>query len=294
MLIGECDEIAYLGNGSDQLHLVFNFPLMRTDRLTPAWVLDNQRQRLAALPPGAWPCNTLGNHDTGRIFTHFADGRHDDAWARLSLAVVLTLKGTPFLYNGEEIGMTDLILDDVAKFKDMLGVWLYGLARQVAGAGPRRAAIEAARNSRDRCRTPMQWSGGPNAGFCPAGVAPWLPVNPNYAAGVNVAGQSTDDASLLSFYRSLLRLRRETPALILGDYRPLEARRSKVLAFLRGDAASGQTCLVALNMGARPVRPDLDLPGTARCLFSTHRPAGQMDRAAGLLLAPFEVYIAEL
>ena len=116
VLIGEGDDIAYYGNGSDELHLVFNFPLMRTNRLTPAWVRANQAERLAALPPGAWPCNTLGNHDVGRMWTSYGDGVHDAALARLHAAMLLTLKGTPVLYNGEEIGMTDLLLEGVSQF----------------------------------------------------------------------------------------------------------------------------------------------------------------------------------
>jgi len=68
VLVGETGEIAYYGDGDNELHLVFNFPLMRTKRLTPAWIRANQRERLAALPPGAWPCNTLGNHDSPRIY----------------------------------------------------------------------------------------------------------------------------------------------------------------------------------------------------------------------------------
>ena len=111
MLVGEDDNIDYMGNGDDELHLVFNFPLMRMERITPGHIRRNQKERLTrldALPLKGWPCNTLGNHDTSRIHTCFGDKQHDAELARLHAALVLTLKGTPFLYNGEEIGMTDL------------------------------------------------------------------------------------------------------------------------------------------------------------------------------------------
>src|SRR5690606_24291813 len=96
VLVGESEEIAFYGNGKDELHLVFNFPLMRTRQITPQWGLQNQRERLAQLPSGAWPCNTLGNHDSSRLRSAFGDGVHDEGLVRVLAALVLTLKGTPF------------------------------------------------------------------------------------------------------------------------------------------------------------------------------------------------------
>jgi alpha-glucosidase len=190
VLVGETEEIAYYGDGQNELHMVFNFPLMKTERLTPVWVHANQRERLTTLPPGAWPCNTLGNHDGSRVYSHYGDGQNDAALARLSLALVLTLRGTPFLYNGEEIGMTDLLLEDISQFRDNWSVWLYQAQTGEGGTPPAEALAHAARFTRDKCRTPMQWSNRPNAGFSPAGVQTWLPVNPNFAV----------DAALLSAY----------------------------------------------------------------------------------------------
>src|SRR5439155_16033142 len=106
VLVGEDEDVAYHGTGDDELHLVFNFPLMRAGTLTPAHVRANQAERLSKLPHGAWPCNTLGNHDSPRVWSRYGDGVHDAELARLHLALLLALKGTPFLYNGEEIGIT--------------------------------------------------------------------------------------------------------------------------------------------------------------------------------------------
>lgn len=297
VLVGETDDIAYHGNGNDELHLVFNFPLMRTRRLTPAWARANQAARLAALnavtPFGAWPCNTLGNHDVPRVYSHFGDGdaSRDDALARLSLALTLTLRGTPFLYNGEEIGMTDFMLADLRQFRDNLGVWACQAMIEFLHLAPEEALKQAAQRGRDKCRTPMQWADAPNAGFSPAGVETWLPVNPNYAQGVNVAGQLAQPASLLNFYRRLLRARRNSPALITGDYVPLHEDAPDYLAFLRRNAA--QTCLVVLNFSERAHTVKFDLPTrAARLLFSSHERGA--DDLARLSFAPFEIYIAEL
>ena len=296
VLVGEDDDIAYYGDGHNELHLLFNFPLMRTERLTPAWVRANQQARLTALPLGAWPCNTLGNHDSERVFSHYGDGQNDAAIARLSLALMLTLRGTPFLYNGEEIGMTDLLLSDIHQFRDQLGIWVYQIEVEVLGTPPEEAVLLAAHAGRDKSRTPMQWSDAPNAGFSPAGVETWLPVNPNYAQGVNVASQLADPDSLLNFYRRLLRMRKQTPALIAGDYTPLHEDAPDYLAFLRSSTADRQTCLVVLNMSdqAHTLRFDLGTD-TARLVFSSHTYHGSTTSDPSCLsVVPFEVYIAEL
>ncbi len=292
MLVGETSDVAYYGEGDDELHLAFNFPLMRTDRLTPAWIRQNQEMRLAALPAGAWPCNTLGNHDTSRVYSQFGDGEHDDGLARLSLALMLTLRGTPFLYNGEEIGMTDYLLDDITDFKDLVGMWYYHLHRDVAGLPPAQAILAANQLGRDKNRTPVQWANAPHGGFCPSDAQPWLPVNPNYAEGVNVADQDGDPKSLLTFYRRMLATRKETPALVLGDYQPLHEDAEAYVAFLR--TTEDQTCLVVLNYSdeAHTLSFDVD-EDLASLVISTRQRPATADPTA-LEITPFEVYVAEL
>jgi len=310
LLVGESGEIAYYGDGQNELHLAFNFPLMKTERITPAWVRANQQKRLSALPPGAWPCNTLGNHDQPRVYSRYGDGENDEAIARLSLALMLTLRGTPFLYNGEEIGMTNLLLEDINQLRDNLGVWIYHTAVDEFGLPPAEAVALAVRLSRDRCRTPMQWANAPNAGFSPAAVQTWLPVNPNYAQGVNVADQLDDPDSLLSFYRRMLRLRKQTPVLIAGRYTPLHEDAEDYLAFLR--SCNEQICLVVLNMSNRVHTLSFDVSAepsgrasgrglaqvldahTARLVFSSHARDGDIDDLSQLTIAPFEIYIAEI
>ncbi len=282
VLIGETDDISYYGSGDDELHLVFNFPLMRTNRLTPDWVRDNQALRLATLPEGAWPCNTLGNHDSPRMFSHFGDGRNSMEQARLHLALLLTLQGTPVLYNGEEIGMSDYLITDVNRFRDPLSLDVYRMETELMQSPAQEAVLFAALNGRDKCRTPVQWADAPNGGFCPAEIEPWLPVNPEYAQGVNVAAQQGDSGSLLAFYRRMLATRRANPALISGGYELVEQGSADVLAFRR--AGPEQICLVLLNFSDR--EQPVDAPHSARRVFSSHAGDGA--------LAPFEVRILEL
>jgi alpha-glucosidase len=256
-------------------------------------VRKNQLERLPGLPQGGWPANTLGNHDVSRVYSHFGDGQHDADLARISLALMLTLWGTPFLYNGEEIGMTDYLIKDLSRFKDILGIWSYHMEVDNLGASRGQALEHAARRGRDKCRTPMQWNSGPNGGFCPEQVEPWLPVNPNYAEGVNVSDQEGDEESLNNFYKHLLRLRRNTPALISGEFTPVQEGSENHLAFLRRD--SGQICLVILNMSAEPATLTFNLPfQSAQTLFSSKYRKSSEEVLSQVEIAPFEVYIAEL
>ena len=301
MLVGEDDDVTYQGNGEDELSMVFNFPLMHTDRLNPEWIRKNQLERIAALvkvSPEAWACNTLGNHDCSRIYTRYSASQnggnadHDAKLARINLATILTLRGTPFLYNGEEIGMTDTLILDPARLRDTMATWYYDRLVNELKVEPSQAALRAAAMSRDKNRTPQQWRNAPNGGFCPAEVTPWLPVNPNYAKGVNVQEQEKDPASLLTFYRRLLRIRKATPALVEGDYQPIHETEEDVLAFLR--STPEQKVLVLLNFSEEQVSEDLSDLGakSARIIFSTAESV--TTDFPLLILNPFEIWIAEL
>jgi alpha-glucosidase len=152
----------------------------------------------------------------------------------------------------------------------------------------------------------MQWANASHAGFCPPGVYPWLPANLDYLEGVNVADQEQDPGSLLNYYRKLLHLRQNTPAIMVGDYRLLHEPADKpaqesadvaadeTLAYLRHSEENQQTCLVLLNFSARAHHLRFSLPVPAvQCLFSTHKRPGQVHLPGEIILAPFEVYIGE-
>jgi alpha-glucosidase len=146
-------------------------------------------------------------------------------------------------------------------------------------------------NGRDKCRTPMQWRNAPNAGFCPDGVAPWLPVNPNFASGINGEDQRSEPDSLLNYYRTLLGIRRKTPALVEGVYLPLLEDQHDVFAFLR--KTDGQICLVLLNMSERFQKVCIQ-KGSQRVqlIYSNRSRLSAVDSLAEIPLKPFEVYIA--
>ncbi|MBI5964777.1 MAG: alpha-glucosidase [Chloroflexi bacterium] len=301
MLVGEDDNIDYMGNGKDELHLVFNFPLMRTEHITPEHVRKNQKERLKRLDilpaETGWPCNTLGNHDCSRIHTRYGDKLHDAELARLNAALVLTMKGTPFLYNGEEIGMTDYMLTDISHVKDTMGTWYYHSIVTIMGVHPEEAMLRTAEMTRDKNRTPMQWSNNSNAGFSPASVTTWLPLNPNYKDGVNVTDQERSPYSLLNYYKHLLRVRKNTPALIQGAYVPVHAAAKDYFAFLR--VSEAQKILVILNFSNKRLELDFSRvkeikSHTLHTLFSSADHSQKEQDLKAMSVNPFEVYIAEV
>ena len=190
--------------------------------------------------------------------------------------------------------MSDYYLTDIGQFRDPPAVWFYN-ARVADGMSEEEALELAALYSRDRCRTPMQWSNSVNAGFSPEGVQTWLPVNPNYAQGVNVDDQRYNPDSLQSFYKQLIRVRKQTPALKDGDYTPLHETAEDYFAFLRHSQDDKQTCLVVLNLSDKNLNVKFDLPSReARCLVSNHVLEGDQISLDELKLAPFEIFIGEI
>ena len=297
MLVGEDDNIDYMGDGNDELHLVFNFPLMRTEKLTPAHIRKNQKERttrLDKLPTRGWACNTLGNHDCSRIYTCFGDGLHDAELARINAALVLTLRGTPFFYNGEEIGMTDYIITDPTKLRDTMASWYYEQLVGELNVDPIEAAQRAGEMTRDKNRTPMHWSNAINGGFCPPSVEAWLPVNPNYAEGINVKEQQDQPESILNYYKRLVRVRKQNPALIKGEYKPVHEKAEDYVAFLR--FTQEQSVLVALNYSPNHHELKFSVPGkkTAHILFSSAGRGKKDEALSQVSLGAFEVLIAEL
>ena len=239
--IFDCEEWAvYYGTALDELHMPFNFGLLGIQ-----WDAQTVRQHVdeleAALPPGAWPNYVLGNHDDHRLAS-----RVGMVQARVAAMLLLTLRGTPTIYYGEEIGMTNV---DIPR------------KMQKDPAGLRQPGQE-----RDLCRTPMQWSTEPNAGFAPEGTSElWLPLADDWRE-INVETQINNPGSMINFYCRLLAIRKEFPALRQGDYTPLDGMPEGCFVYQRQEA--GQSITVALNFTGVPHR--LPLRGNGQILLSTH------------------------
>ncbi|MBV8458118.1 MAG: alpha-amylase [Acetobacteraceae bacterium] len=210
--------MAYYGADLSGFHLPFNFHLISTP-WRPESVASLIEAYEAALPSGAWPNWVLGNHDRSRVAT-----RVGPAQARVAAMLLLTLRGTPTIYQGEEIGMVDVPIP-ADQLHDPF-------ERQVPGFGL----------GRDPVRTPMPWSSERHGGFTDG--HPWLPLNPDVAV-LNVASQAGDQRSMLSLYKSLIRLRRSCAELTVGGFRLVRAE-GGVLAYSR--TLRDSEVLIALNM----------------------------------------------
>jgi len=254
--------VAFYGGGSDEFHLVFNFSF-----LNQPWSARGFRRAVdgfdASLPSGAWPDYTLSNHDHPRTASRYEDGGLGEERARLAAMMLLTLRGTPFLYYGEEIGMHDAEIPRL-DWVDPMG--------------------------RDGCRTPMRWTPDPGAGFTTGD--PWVRIGSDLER-VNVAGQLDDPTSMFSLYRRLIWFRKASPSLQRGAYRSLSDKED-LLVFVRG--TGNEQVLVALNFstGERAVVVD-DVPEVGEITIST-----RSDRApepidlAEIRLRPLEGVIVTL
>ncbi|MGZ6366310.1 MAG: alpha-amylase family glycosyl hydrolase [Ktedonobacteraceae bacterium] len=233
--------VRYYGEQLDEIHLPFNFQLV----LMPTWEASDIRQLVDAytgtLPPGAWPNWVLGNHDQRRIATRV--GREQ---ARVAQMLLLTLRGTPTCYYGDELGMQNVAVPPK-------------LMHDPPGK-------DNPEHSRDPERTPMQWDSSPNAGFCLPEVQPWLPVAEDYQT-YNVAVEQQEMHSFLALVHALLAIRRSSPALSMGSQRSLTQHNPSCFVYVREHA--DQRCLVALNFSAQDQVVILQEQGQGRVLLST-------------------------
>ncbi|MBB6099128.1 alpha-glucosidase [Deinobacterium chartae] len=258
--------VTYYGSAeAPECHMPFNFILTQTG--WDARKIRAQADRYDALVGEGWPNWVLGNHDQPRVLSRF--GREQ---ARVATTLLLTLRGTPTVYYGDEIGMADVDIPP---------------ERVQDPAGLRQPGVKAA--SRDPERTPMQWSDADFAGFSTR--EPWLPLAEDYRT-VNVALQDRDPNSLLNYFRALTRLRAVTPELVAGAYHSLEAGFDDVFVYTRSLEVG--TVLVALNFGG--AARTLHLPGLGAAgsvLLSSVRREGEVPLEA-LELAPHEALVVRL
>ena len=275
VLIGETwtkniDELKqYYGGKNKELQLPMDFMFTRVDKLDPA---EFRRQIAAADASGGWPTYVISNHDIERSYNRYGDGTHNDDIAKVMAALYLTLRGTPIMYYGEEIGMENNNPKRKEDVKDPEG--RTGWPKEIG---------------RDGERTPMQWDDTANAGF--STHEPWLPVPPSYKTH-NVATESKESNSVLEFYRKVLALRHTNSVILEGTYTALNEDDNNVLSYLR--TYQGKSVVVALNLTTSAQKPSLKLPGGSASLKSLVATQGVSSSGAEVTLPPLGVLIAEV
>lgn len=278
VLIGETwtsniDELKeYYGTHDNELQMPMDFMFTTLNKLSPP---EFRRQIAAVDGAGGWPVYVISNHDMVRSYNRYGDGKNNDAIAKMMGAFYLTLRGTPIMYYGEELGMENNNPKRKEDVKDPVG--RIGWPKEIG---------------RDGERTPMQWNTDTNGGF--STKAPWLPVPPSYKTH-NVASESKDANSVLSMYKKVLALRRSNPAMVEGSYTALNESDANVMSYLR--SYKGKAVLVALNMSSSPKKASFNLTdkgfaGTAlKSLVATPKSSA---KGTDVSLGPYGVFIGEV
>ncbi len=276
VLIGETwtSDIAelkkYYGENNDEIQMPMDFMFTTINRLSPA----EFRKQIAELDAsGGWPVYVLSNHDIRRAYDRYGDGTHNDQIAKLMAALQLTLRGTPILYYGEELGMENNDPQRVEDVKDPIGK--RGWPKE---------------KGRDGERTPMQWSAARNAGFSEA--QPWNPVDPKYQQ-YNVEAERKDPKSILNWYRKLLTLRRTNAALREGNYTALNEDDPNVLAYMR--SYKGQNTVVVLNMSGTDQKVKLaGVQGKIGTTLATSVEVPKRVKVAEIALPAYAAWVGEV
>jgi oligo-1,6-glucosidase len=270
--------MAYHFEGIDLGHGKPDYSLLEMKRVYGKWD--------SAFEEKGWLSIFLANHDQPRMVSHW--GNDSPAFRALSSKMlttfIMTMRGTPYYYNGDEIGMKNIRFDKITDYRDIGTINKYKEA--VSKGGDPAVFLETVKNSsRDNSRTPFQWDGTANAGFTTG--KPWINVNADYAT-VNVAAQEKDPQSILNYFRQVVRLRKDNLALVYGKYTLLDKDNPDVYAYTR--EGYGKKMLILLNFRTKPATTatGVDL-SHARLLLSNYS-----DAPAGDSLRPYEARVYEL
>jgi oligo-1,6-glucosidase len=288
--------LLYSGRARQELSMVFQF-----EHVTQQWdeIYGKWRSRpfdlvklksilgkwQYALAEDGWNSLFWGNHDLPRAVSKYGDVKGYPVESAKMLATVLhLLKGTPFVYQGEEIGMTNAPFTKIEQYRDIETLNMHRLHLE-AGLSPEDFIRGANENGRDNARTPMQWSSGANAGFT-TGI-PWIDVNENYAA-INAEVAMSDEHSIWNHYRRLILLRKSHPIIVYGRFQSFLDQHPDIFAYTR--TLDQQRLTVLANFSARTITLDLpnELQGSGRCLISNYDPVHKVD--ATMEFRPYEVF----
>jgi oligo-1,6-glucosidase len=277
-----------------EVDMVFQFDHVWVDRGPDPWTLYPLKltdlkgilgRWQAGLAEVGWNSLYWNNHDQPRVVSRFGDdGRWRERSAKMLGTVLHLHRGTPYVYQGEELGMTNAPLESVHDFRDIEALGQYAQAVTREGRDPRDVLRVLRAKGRDNARTPMQWDASAQAGFTTG--TPWLAVNPNHVE-INAAAQAADPDSVYHHYRRLIELRHTEPAVVDGEFTMLLPHDERLYAFTR--RLGGTELLVVANFTGEPVRAEVDGAGawTSAELLLTNAPAPPPD----LTLAPWQAVV---
>lgn len=282
----------YAGADSRELSMVFSFHHLKVDFVgNDKWVLvpfdfGRLKEILFSWQAGmaahnAWNAVFWCNHDQPRVVSRFGDeGRFWAQSAKMLATVIHCLRGTPYVYQGEELGMTNAGFTELSQYRDVESLNHFQILRE-KGLSEQSAHAILAVHSRDNSRTPMQWDGGEQAGF--TGGTPWISVNRNHGR-VNAANQIGDGESVFAYYKRLIGLRKEYDVISQGDFQPVDAGSPDVLAYIR--SYGEETLLVVCNFYGKETVWDCPVRLTGFHRLLGNYPEGALTEQ--LRLRPYE------
>jgi alpha-glucosidase len=259
----------YYGPSNNEIQMPMNFMFTKVDKVSAP---EFRKQIAWADSVTGWPIYVLSNHDIPRVYDRYGNGKNNDQIAKMLAALYLTLRGTPVMYYGEELGMENNNPKRKEDVQDPIG--RLGWPRE---------------KGRDGERTPMQWNSSTNAGFSTA--KPWNPVGPRYAT-YNVEAEKKNPNSILNFYQKVLKLRHENKSLLDGKYEPLLGDDPNVLAYTRD--YKGQKVVVVLNMSATPQTVKLGTVGKSATTLAASYRALPTSTLSAVKVPPFGAWIAQV
>ena len=279
----------YVATGREEFDMAIPFvaPAVEINTWSPQKLREDIAASYEALKDDGWWARFFSNHDKPRQVSLYGDdGKFWEVSAKMLAMLLHFLPGTPFVYQGEEIGMTNMRFSSIEEYDDLDAKNTYH-QQLLSGATPQQALREAQMVSRDNARTPMQWDDTPNAGFTTG--KPWLGVNPNYRQ-INAASQQKDPHSIYHCYQALIALRKESPALSRGDLEILPVSSETMFALKR--SYEGEVLLSFHNFSPAPSEiPSELLPEGAEVLLSSYDREGGYQ---GSVLRPYESVIFRL
>lgn len=294
MTVGETSRVTpeialrYVGEPERLLSMIFHFQIVELrERFTWGKFKAIQREWVNSLWGRGWASQYLQNHDQARCVSVYGDdGVYREQSAKMLATMLHTLPGTPYMYQGEELGMCNMPFTDIAQFNDINAKFDY--AEMLAqGKKPIEALAVLNRYSRDHARTPMQWDDSCNAGFTDG--MPWMMVNPNYTQ-INAVQQMQDKNSVWNYYRALIALRKVHPVMVYGAWTEYESEREDIYLYTR--ILEDERWLVALNLTgkAAKVTVSVAVPGILTRVLGNE--SDMLYRNGVLTLRPWEAVIA--
>ncbi|HIS06145.1 MAG TPA: alpha,alpha-phosphotrehalase [Candidatus Choladocola avistercoris] len=284
------NSIRYSNPASHELSMIFSFHHLRIDypsgnkwQIQPFRFHDLKKNLFTwqreMEKGGGWNALFWYNHDQPRIVSRIGDeGKYRLESAKMLATTIHGLKGTPYIYQGEEIGMTNAGFTDISQYRDIESLNYYNLMKR-KGKPEEEIYESLRRKSRDNSRTPMQWDDSENAGF--SDVQPWISVIPNYKE-INTLDRESDN-SIFNYYRKLIRLRKAVPVIADGIFEALLEDDDQILAYKRTD--STQELYVFCNYFPEETQVSLNIPADCRCILSNYN---EDIRPENLTLRPYE------